>query len=112
MEHKYPQFELDCAIFRAKISAEMHNWFVIMREYHKTSDELQQRYVEICDGPQEHKDKVVEAANTRLREEKERQERYKATMMKDISEGKYVSDIQRIIAGIPPNDTHEPANGE
>ena len=95
-------FELDCAIVRAKKSKEMHNWFVVSRNYSMSTEKLESRYNKITNNIQYMK--KIHKYNKKLREEEIKHLSIrKEILRKIISNGGELDAFEKTILGMELN---------
>lgn len=96
------RFELDCAIVRAKKFKDMHNWFVISRNYKMSTSQLDDRYNEIIDDIKYMT--KIHKYNKKLRQEEiNHLNLRKETLRKIISNGGKLDALEKAILDMELN---------
>lgn len=95
---KDPLLELDCAIKRAAASGEMHNWIATCNNFHKSSDELSERYDELKDD--EVRVLIIDSTNEVYNKATKTQQLLSKMLIEDnLAAGKEYTTIQLILFG-------------
>lgn len=96
----YEDFKMDCDIIRALKSLEMHNWFVVMRRYHKTHEELMARRQWIEDQGPLYRKSIDDHNNELMAKQKERLEHWQRHLLDQLENGERPNLLCLVFSGI------------